>query len=343
MFASLAKSVLYKIPPRNFSALAGLTVLYMHGLVRTHADARVQRLHITVDEFRATMTALKSWVSFVSIEEGLSLLAMGATRKPVAVLTCDDGYVDNLELLLPVTRELGIPLAVFVSTNHIETGARFPTYLTRCFAYHAPVGTYRLPGLAAPLAIVDDEASRVAAASALGDAVYRSTQDGVRALCAALVEAMGAARQAELDARFASDQPMTWAQVKALHDAGVEIGAHAHDHAILHRGQPKAEIDHQVMTSKTTIEDKLGRCRYFAFPVGNVAHIGPVALEAVRNAGFDAAFSTINGTLGASKDDFVHPRVMLHRASKADAFNFAFVGLRHDRALAAKQAEIARA
>lgn len=342
MLASLAKSVLYKIPPRNFSAFAGLTVLYMHGLVRRHTDARVQRLHITVDEFRATMTALKSWVSFVSLEEGLRLLAMGATRKPVAVLTSDDGYVDNLELLAPLTREMGIPLAVFVSTNHIETGARFPTYLTRCFAYHAPAGSYALPGLDAPLLVADDDAARGAASAALGAAVYRLDQAGVRKLCAALVEVMGTARQAELDATYASDKPMSWAQVKALHDAGVEIGAHAHDHAILHRGQPKAEIEHQVLTSKTMIEDKLGRCRYFAFPVGNVAHIGPEALDTVRNAGFDAAFATINGTLAASKDEFLHPRVMLHRASRADAFNFAFVSLRHDRALAGKQAAVAK-
>jgi peptidoglycan/xylan/chitin deacetylase (PgdA/CDA1 family) len=88
------------------------------------------------------------------------------------------------------------------------------------------------------------------------------------------------------------------------------------------------------------IEDRLGRCRYFAYPVGNVAHIGPDALETVRNAGFDAAFSTINGTLAASRDDHALPRVMLHRASRADAFNFAFVSLRHDRKLAAKQAAI---
>lgn len=343
MLLSLAKSVLYRIPPRNFRSLAGLTIFYMHGLVRRHEDERVQRLHLTVDEFRATMTALREWVTFVSIEEALRLQQMGQTRRPVAVLTSDDGYVDNHDLLMPIARELGIPLAVFVSTRHIDTGERFPTYLTRCFAYHAPAGTYALPGLDAPLAIADDDASRTAASSALGAAVYANDQAGVRKLCAALIDAMGRDRQAELDAKYHSDKPMTWAQVKAMHDAGVEIGAHAHDHAILHRGQPKAEVDHQVLTSKTMIEDRVGRCRYFAFPVGNVAHVGPHALEAVRNAGFDAAFSTINGTMGASRDDFLHPRVMLHRNSKADAFNFPFVGLRHDRALPGKQAEIARA
>lgn len=339
MLASL-KSVLYRIPPRNFRTLAGLTVFYMHGLVRKHADPRVQRLHLTVDEFRETMRALKEWVAFVSLEEALRLHQMGEMHKPVAVLTSDDGYVDNHDLLMPLTRELGIPLALFVSTRHVESGARFPTYLTRCFAYYVPPGDYTLPGLAAPLSIAETEASRAAASDALAAVVYREPQEVVRKLCAALVETLGADRQAELDARFDSDQPMTWAQLKAMHEAGIEIGAHAHDHAILHRGQPKAEIEHQVFTSKTMIEDRLGTCRYFAFPVGKVAHIGPEALETVRNAGFDAAFSTINGRLAASRDDHLHPRVMLHRNSRADAFNFPFVGLRYDRAVAAQQAAI---
>lgn len=333
------KSIIQRIPPRSFALLANLTAFYMHGLVRRHEDERVQRLHITIDEFRATITALKAWVTFVSIEEALRLAQMGATRKPVAVLTSDDGYVDNYELLTPIARELGVPLAVFVSTHHIETGTRFPTYATRCFAYYAPSGSYALPGLDAAL-VINDDASRAAASKALGEAIYRADQEGVRKLCAALVEAMGRDRQAELDAKFHSDKPMSWAQVKAMHDAGVEIGAHAHEHAILHRGQPKAEVEHQVLTSKTMIEDRVGRCRYFAFPVGNVSHIGPDALNAVQNAGFDAAFSTINGTLGASRNAHLLPRVMLHRNSRADAFNFPFVSLRYDRTLAAKQAQI---
>jgi peptidoglycan/xylan/chitin deacetylase (PgdA/CDA1 family) len=342
MLVSLAKSALRTIPARSFRSLAGLTVFYMHGLVRKHADERVQRLHLTVDEFRATMTALKRWVRFVSIDEALTLLATGGARAPLAVLTSDDGYVDNHDLLMPLTRELAIPLALFVSTRHIDTGERFPTYVTRSFAYGAPAGTYTLPGLEAPLEIADDDAARAAASAALGAAVYRLPQAGVRKLCAALGEALGADRRAELDATFASDQPMTWAQLKAMSDAGVEIGAHAHDHAILHRAQPRAEIEHQVLTSKTMIEERLGRCRYFAFPVGNVAHIGPQAVDVVRKAGFDAAFSTINGTLAASQERFLLPRVMLHRNSRTDEFNFPFTSLRHDRALALKQAEIVR-
>jgi peptidoglycan/xylan/chitin deacetylase (PgdA/CDA1 family) len=134
---------------------------------------------------------------------------------------------------------------------------------------------------------------------------------------------------------------MTWAQVKALSQAGVEIGAHAHDHAILHPGQPDAEIRAQVQTSRAQVTAHTGSCRYFAYPVGGVKQIGPAALRAVKEAGFTAAFATISGTLPASRDLFLLPRVMLNRDARANASLFPFVSLRHDAGLAAAQARIA--
>ena len=223
MLRALAKSALQKVPARTFSALSGLTVFYMHGLVETHADPRVQRLHLTVGEFRQTIRALQNWVRFVSLEEGLGLLKEGRGRAPLAVLTSDDGYLDNYELLAPVAAELGVPWTLFVSTHHIETGIRFPTYLTRCFAYYVNRGSYSLPGLDGPIFISANEASREAASHALGQAIYRLPQEGVRALIDAVVEAVGMERQAALDMKFTSDKPMTWTHVKALADSGVEI------------------------------------------------------------------------------------------------------------------------
>lgn len=340
MLRALAKSVLQNVPARTFGALSGLTVFYMHGLVETHTDPRVQRLHMTVADFRATMKALKAWVRFVSIDEGLSLLKEGRARGPLAVLTSDDGYVDNHDLLAPIAAELGIPWALFVSTHHIETGARFPTYLTRCFAYHAPQGRYAFPGIEKPIVITANAASRAAASDALGKAIYVLPQDAVRTLIEAVVQATGTERQAELDDLFLSDKPMTWAHVKQLSDAGVEIGAHCNEHAILHRGQTAGEALRQVTISKQAVTEHLGRCRYFAFPVGGTNQIGPDSAAAVREAGFDAAFTTINGTLPASRDPFLHPRVMLHNDAHDNEIMFPFVGLRFDRALRAAQAAV---
>jgi peptidoglycan/xylan/chitin deacetylase (PgdA/CDA1 family) len=340
MLRAFAKSALQKIPASTFGSLSGLTVFYMHGLVETHADPRVQRLHMTVAEFRATMRGLKTWVRFVSLDEALYLLKEGRARGPLAVLTSDDGYLDNHDLLAPIAEELGIPWALFVSTHHIETGTRFPTYFTRCFAYHAPQGVYNFPGIDKPISIGANSASRAAASAALGQAVYALPQDGVRTLIDAVVKATGRDRQADLDELFQSDKPMTWAHVKRLADAGVEIGAHCNEHAILHRGQTTGEILRQVTISKQAVTEKIGRCRYFAFPVGGVDQIGPEGATAVREAGFDAAFTTIKGTLPASRDPFLHPRVMLHRDAQGNVVTFPFVGWRFNRQLRRAQTAV---
>ena len=60
----------------------------------------------------------------------------------------------------------------------------------------------------------------------------------------------------------------------------------------------------------------------------------------MREAGFKAAFTTINGTLPASRDAFLHPRMMLHRDAHANESMFPFVSLRYDRALPGAQASV---
>ncbi|HSZ10942.1 MAG TPA: hypothetical protein VK759_02120, partial [Rhizomicrobium sp.] len=53
----------------------------------------------------------------------------------------------------------------------------------------------------------------------------------------------------------------------------------------------------------------LGRaCRFFAYPFGNKADVGREAWSAVRDAGYEFAFTTIAGTLGASANPWLMPR-----------------------------------
>ncbi len=46
----------------------------------------------------------------------------------------------------------------------------------------------------------------------------------------------------------------------------------------------------------------------FAYPFGNKGDISPVAWQAVQDAGYDCAFSTMSGTLDAQANRFLLPR-----------------------------------
>jgi len=88
---------------------------------------------------------------------------------------------------------------------------------------------------------------------------------------------------------------LTWEQLAALRDEGVEIGAHTASHQNLrdtHGKTPEAFdswLNEEIIGSKQLIEKKLGvRCAVFAYPEGRY---NAKVLDVVKAAGFEASFT----------------------------------------------------
>lgn len=81
---------------------------------------------------------------------------------------------------------------------------------------------------------------------------------------------------------------LTFAELTALAEEGVEVGSHTVSHPRLTRCGD-AELRRELVESRERIEDALGRrCRYLAYPYGD--EDGRVH-AAARAAGYDAAFA----------------------------------------------------
>ena len=77
--------------------------------------------------------------------------------------------------------------------------------------------------------------------------------------------------------------PMSWEQIKELHQQGFIIGNHTHDHVKLIELNSD-EIHHQIITSKKLIETNLNaKCDYFAWTYGNMLDIDDNALKIALN------------------------------------------------------------
>ena len=73
---------------------------------------------------------------------------------------------------------------------------------------------------------------------------------------------------------------------------GIEFGSHTLNHKLLHQ-IPLSEIKYEVEESKKEIENFLQKpCRVFAYPAGFFTE---AAQEAIKRAGYIAAFSTVYG------------------------------------------------
>lgn len=88
---------------------------------------------------------------------------------------------------------------------------------------------------------------------------------------------------------------ITWRDLRALQDAGFEIGSHTVDHVNLGRADPPT-IEREVRYSLAMLDHHLGaRPRAFAFPWGKPGDISDRAVAAIRDAGYYAAAFAFGG------------------------------------------------
>lgn len=282
------------------------SALLFHGVEPSTDDARVQTNHHEADLFYEIVKSLKQNYQFLPIG------AVGhAIREPKdyarsIFLMSDDGYANTLSVAADILQSLRVPWALFVSTRHIETQERNPMFLARLFLAFAPKGTYRIPHLGKPIKL---GRSRNATADAtLGALKSLPAEQAGEALAAMLdVVAPDADR---LIARFRSKSFLTWADVKALRARNVEIGAHAHVHWPMHARQSASFLREQAEVPKRLIEENIGvgPCRFFAYPFGNIDDVSPAAVQAVRNAGYEYAFTTMTGSIEPDMNPLLLPR-----------------------------------
>ena len=80
---------------------------------------------------------------------------------------------------------------------------------------------------------------------------------------------------------------LTWDELRALRERGVEIGSHTMTHPRLTQ-LADDELEHELVEARSRIEDEIGApCRFLAYPYGDVdEHVS----SAARRAGYVAAF-----------------------------------------------------
>jgi peptidoglycan/xylan/chitin deacetylase (PgdA/CDA1 family) len=203
---------------------------------------------------------------------------------------------------LPLLRKHGLPCSFFVATGFLDGGRMWNDTVIESIRL-TPHAVLPLSGLApglgdVPVATLDEK--RAAVGTVIGRVKYLEPKE--RQAC---VEEIGRRAGAVLP----NDLMMTSAQVRGLRAGGMLVGAHTVSHPILARvGADEAR--HEVGESKRRLEAILGEpVRLFAYPNGKPGEdYSPQSVEVVREAGFDAAFSTAWGVASAQSDPMQLPR-----------------------------------
>jgi peptidoglycan/xylan/chitin deacetylase (PgdA/CDA1 family) len=296
------------IPHRALRPFGRPTALVFHGVARRIEDPRIEINHHTVDAFAALTRTLKDSFDVLPLE-AIDDVLKNPERHPRAVfLTSDDGYLNTLTNAADILDDRKLPWVLFVSTRHIETGEPNPLFCARLFLHFAPDGRYDIPHLPAAIELGAERGKTDFATIGL---LKRLDMVKAREAIAAMTSALPVNRLEALRARFSSERFLTWSDVAALSARGVEIGAHADWHWPMNGAQMPEHIVDQASGSRSAVVAHVGRCRFFAYPFGNVSDIAPPAWQAVRDAGFSHAFTTMSATLDAGRNPWLLPRYAL--------------------------------
>lgn len=113
------------------------------------------------------------------------------------------------------------------------------------------------------------------------------------------------------------DRPlMSWAQVVEIAAAGIECGAHGHNHVQLDAVSPS--LAHQeIERSRRALADTIGPVGSFAYPHGY--HSRRVRRE-VRAAGFTSACAVGDGLASGSDDRYAITRVIVRGGTSIETF-----------------------
>lgn len=293
------------IPADAVRPLGRPAAVFFHGVEPVTRDGRLQTNHHETAAFSAIARSLKANFDVLPLTALDDVLKEPGRHNRAVFLMSDDGYANTLRIAADILEDLALPWTLFVSTHHIDTAERNPIFLARLFLYLAPNGRYAIPNLPEPVELIGERDARAEQVvwQLRGLDMVRA-QAAVDAMIAHLDPAL---LTAQLDL-FASERFLDWDGVRALARRGVEIGAHAHRHWPMNEHQSPAMLRDQAMLPKARIEREVGPCRHFAYPFGNKGDISPAAWQAVRDAGYDAAFTTLSGTLDARTNRFLLPR-----------------------------------
>lgn len=270
-----------------------LTVVNYHRIEdvnRPGLDSFKPNISAHPDEFNRQMVYLRRWFNVIRIETLVEWLD-GKIKLPpyAALITFDDGYLDNYTHAYPILRQYSLPALIFLTTGHIGTDTPFPWDLAAYSFYHSSRDYIALPE---------------------GREMHWGEQGTLNEVVKAWVEALKALPELEkqlwmdrlpdlLDVSIPKDYfrrlMLDWDLVREMSTGGISFGGHTLTHPILTR-IPEKQARAEIRNSRAKIEAEISKAVLgFAYPNGLPGDFSEVLISMVSGAGYRAAFTLLNG------------------------------------------------
>ncbi|MCI5212373.1 MAG: hypothetical protein D3910_27140, partial [Candidatus Electrothrix sp. ATG2] len=183
--------------------------------------------------------------------------------KRSVLITFDDGYKDNFELVYPVLRSLNIPAIYFIPAGAIMDRKLCWWDIISFFIKRTIKQQISVKGAELCLASEQDKEKAIFyLLKMMKTEPHSRTQD--------LLEVLSRACGVEFPSHDEQDaELMTWKEIEEVQNNGVAIGAHTVSHRVLATLNEEEQFE-ELRSSKKLLEDMLPhKIRSFSYPVGD--------------------------------------------------------------------------
>jgi peptidoglycan/xylan/chitin deacetylase (PgdA/CDA1 family) len=279
-------------------ANASLTVLLYHRVLSEPDD--LSPGETSAAQFDAQMSILSRVFRVLPLDDALAHLNEGTLPSRALCVTFDDGYLDNIEVALPILQRHGLSATFYIASGLIDGGRMMHDTVIESVRRFPSQGV-DLEWMGLGMRGAGDVASRLALIDEIVRKIKYLPFEGRSETCHRLATLVEGA--------LPNDLMMSSDQVRALDRAGMRIGAHTHEHPILSK-LDSAQARAQIIKSRDVLADIVGSPpALFAYPNGKPGlDYTAEHVAMVREAGFTSAASVAFGTASRSSDPFQIPR-----------------------------------
>lgn len=276
-----------------------LPILIYH---RVHSKQDLLFPHeIEAASFDALMRFISSAFNVIPLGEAVTCLSSGTLPPRALAITFDDGYADNFEVALPILKRYGLAATFFVSTGFLDGGRMWNDSIIECVRASKKESVELERFGLGKVSMSSIEARRDVIKKLLSHIKYQT-----------LIE-----REESIDSLLrifdVSHLPtglmMRSSEVKAMHAAGMEIGAHTINHPIL-TALALDEAEAEMAKGRERLQSIIDApVDVFAYPNGKPGQDYDAKHASIaKRIGFRCAVTTTPGIATRESDFYQLPR-----------------------------------
>jgi peptidoglycan/xylan/chitin deacetylase (PgdA/CDA1 family) len=263
-----------------------------------------EKFKLSKDAFERQLVFLKNNYNIISLSDYLDAVEGKEDRLPgnSVIITIDDGYRDNYEYAFPLLKKYGIPATIFLTTDFVSNESWLWPDLINYILKETDLNniTFENNQFIQTYDIELPENRHKAQLSLFN--YFRSIDNEAKNN---LVRDLAEKLHVNIPAKVTSDyQPLTWDQIREMHENSIEFGSHTCSHPICSRLKGDS-LRYEIVESKREIEEQLdAKVDIFCYPNGQPEDLNIKVVEEVRKAGYRGAVTTSLGYNGKNSNAF---------------------------------------